>query len=48
MSSAAGISFEEMLGPGHFDLRGDKQELHTYQADFVVAVERPVPKGETS
>jgi hypothetical protein len=34
----AGVSFEQTLGPGHYDLRGDKFELHRYLADFVVEV----------
>ena len=34
----ASISYEPSLGPGHFDLRGDKDELHGYLADFVTDV----------
>lgn len=31
----AGIQWEKTLGPGHFDLRGDKEELKRYLSDFV-------------
>ena len=34
----AGITWEKTLGPGHYDLRGDKDELKRYLTDFVVDV----------
>jgi hypothetical protein len=34
----AGITYEQTLGPGHYDLRGDMTELHGYLADIVTEV----------
>lgn len=33
--SDCNIIVEQTLGPGHYDIRGDKHELHGYLADFV-------------
>jgi len=30
----SGIAWRKTFGPGHYDLKGDKTELHSYLADF--------------
>jgi hypothetical protein len=33
-----GIEIRQTFGPGHYDLRGTKEELHRYLSDFVAEV----------
>jgi hypothetical protein len=40
----AGVTWEQTLGPGHYDLRGDKDELKRYLAPFVAEVSPPAPE----
>jgi hypothetical protein len=34
----SGIAIRKTFGPGHYGLRGDKEERHSYLADFVAEV----------
>ena len=35
----AGIQWEKTLGPGHYDLRGDREKLKQYLSDVVVRID---------